>query len=111
MWNTARTIGAPLETFFKSEALTFAIQDGLAAGQTVPHVHIHVVPRKHGDFARNDQVYDELDKSDARRHVAVDVPEERKSRSAQQMAEEAVLLRPLFTSPLPIPRDEVELSF
>jgi len=25
------------------------INDGLAAGQTVPHAHIHVIPRRHGD--------------------------------------------------------------
>ena len=27
-------------------ALSFALQDGPAAGQTVPHIHVHVLPRK-----------------------------------------------------------------
>ena len=40
-------------------------QDGPAAGQTVPHVHIHVLPRKPGDFEKNDEVYDELDRGEA----------------------------------------------
>ena len=32
----------------------------LQAGQTVPHVHIHLLPRKQGDFGgHNDAVYDE----------------------------------------------------
>lgn len=30
------------------------VVDGAEAGQTVKHVHIHILPRKQGDFARND---------------------------------------------------------
>jgi diadenosine tetraphosphate (Ap4A) HIT family hydrolase len=45
--------------------LTGMMQDGPAAGQTVPHVHIHVLPRKPGDFEKNDDVYDELDRAEA----------------------------------------------
>ena len=54
-------MGATIEPHAGAQALTFAIQDGPAAGQTVPHVHVHVLPRRLGDFERNDQVYDELD--------------------------------------------------
>jgi|LauGreSuBDMM15SN_2_FD.fasta_scaffold286941_1 diadenosine tetraphosphate (Ap4A) HIT family hydrolase len=31
------------------------------AGQTVPHVHIHILPRREGDFKKNDDVYDAID--------------------------------------------------
>ena len=39
-------------------------QDGETAGQSVPHVHIHCLPRKQGDFKRMDDVYDALDDPD-----------------------------------------------
>lgn len=35
-------------------------QDGPQAGQTVSHVHIHVLPRRSGDFTKNDEIYDEV---------------------------------------------------
>jgi HIT domain len=37
------------------------VQDGANAGQTVPHIHVHVLPRKLGDFEPNDKVYDAID--------------------------------------------------
>jgi diadenosine tetraphosphate (Ap4A) HIT family hydrolase len=30
-------------------AYTIGINDGPAAGQSIPHVHIHLIPRFHGD--------------------------------------------------------------
>lgn len=32
-----------------AEAATIAINDGAAAGQVVPHVHVHIIPRFSGD--------------------------------------------------------------
>lgn len=55
-------IGSVLEKAYDAESLTISVQDGEAAGQTVPHLHVHVLPRKFGDFEPNDLVYDELDK-------------------------------------------------
>ncbi len=31
------------------EAFNFGINDGLAAGQSIPHVHLHIIPRWTGD--------------------------------------------------------------
>jgi hypothetical protein len=36
------------------------LQDGKEAGMTVEHFHIHVMPRKMGDFPRPDDVYQEV---------------------------------------------------
>src|SRR3989344_3418863 len=34
---------------FRANGFNFAWNEGLVAGQTVPHLHLHVVPRKSGD--------------------------------------------------------------
>lgn len=39
-------------------------QDGEAAGQSVPHVHVHLIPRCAEDFPRNDEVYERLEDFD-----------------------------------------------
>jgi bis(5'-adenosyl)-triphosphatase len=39
-----------LVAHFKAEGFDWAIQDGVSAGQTVGHVHLHVIPRWPGDL-------------------------------------------------------------
>lgn len=73
------------ESFHSATSSTVSIQDGPDAGQTVTHVHVHVLPRKPGDFARNDDIYDELQTHDKGDDV--------KWRSEDEMAAESALLR------------------
>lgn len=40
---------AGLDREFKPQGYNIGINDGEAAGQTVPHVHIHLIPRYDGD--------------------------------------------------------------
>jgi histidine triad (HIT) family protein len=40
-----------VETGSQVNASTIAIHNGSEAGQEVPHVHVHIVPRKRGDGA------------------------------------------------------------
>mmetsp|Transcript_56032 Transcript_56032/g.137418 ORF Transcript_56032/g.137418 Transcript_56032/m.137418 type:complete len:223 (+) Transcript_56032:88-756(+) len=93
LWLSAREIGGKLEAHYRGEALNYAIQDGAAAGQSVPHVHVHILPRRRDDFERNDDVYEELE-----HYKAFHVPDEgeRRNRSKEEMAEEASELRRLF---------------
>jgi diadenosine tetraphosphate (Ap4A) HIT family hydrolase len=34
-----------------ADAFTIGVNDGAAAGQTIAHAHLHVIPRRHGDTA------------------------------------------------------------
>ena len=63
LWSLAKRVGHLLEQHVGASSLTFALQDGPQAGQTVPHVHVHVLPRTEGDFTNNDDVYHEIDAS------------------------------------------------
>lgn len=83
LWVLAQRVGKKLEPHYKAEALTFTIQDGKVAGQTVEHVHIHILPRTKGDFLDN-EIYKEIEKP-------------REIRSFEEMKKEALELSLLFT--------------
>lgn len=89
-------------------SMTIAIQDGPLAGQTVPHLHVHVMPRFKGDFDPLDKVYDALDeldlsaaqkeilaKEERKERVVVD-DEKRFARTKEVMDDEARELSLLF---------------
>ena len=44
-------LAGAVETTSQVNASTIAIHNGSDAGQEVPHVHVHIVPRKSGDGA------------------------------------------------------------
>ncbi|KAM0680809.1 hypothetical protein GINT2_001083 [Glugoides intestinalis] len=67
------------------ESWSIVMQDGQEAGQTVKHVHFHLIPRKKGDLVRNNDIYEKLD---------VDV--NRSNRSFEEMKEEAIFLSKFF---------------
>ncbi|XP_034023394.1 bis(5'-adenosyl)-triphosphatase isoform X2 [Thalassophryne amazonica] len=75
---TTQKVANMVEKVFNASSLTIAIQ----------HVHVHVLPRKPGDFERNDSVYDKLQKHDQEEE---DVSS--KWRSEEEMAAEALELR------------------
>lgn len=53
-----------VERVYGGASLNIAVQDGIHAGQSVPHVHAHVIPRKAADLEHRggtDAVYDMLD--------------------------------------------------
>lgn len=121
LWRSVRQVQNLLQAHYsKASAFNVAVQDGRAAGQSVPHVHVHILPRTGGDFERNDDVYDQLEAwaprecdvmakqqqhqaresaSNNEEHEvssnAIHVPndEDRKDRTPEQMADEAAIYR------------------
>ena len=44
-----RRLAGPVRTAVGAAANTVGVNDGPASGQTIPHVHVHIVPRRSGD--------------------------------------------------------------
>ncbi|KAF9270737.1 HIT-like protein [Marasmius fiardii PR-910] len=67
LMTSVQRVGRVVEGAYGADALTVACQDGKAAGQSVPHVHFHILPRKAlGDrfSENNDAIYPELEKAE-----------------------------------------------
>ncbi len=50
LMNLLRQAQAKLTEEFKPDGFNIGINDGPAAGQTVPHLHVHLIPRYRGDL-------------------------------------------------------------
>lgn len=101
---TVTNIQRTLKRVYKAEAFNVAVQDGEAAGQSVPHVHCHVIPRVTGDPGGGDKVHEWLEgeegnvgkhqkeaKEREKGEWAKD--EDRQPRSMEEMEKEARWLR------------------
>lgn len=51
IWDTVRQVRGILEERFHPDGFNIGVNDGSAAGQTVPHAHVHIIPRYCGDAA------------------------------------------------------------
>ena len=49
IWDLVAEVRERLLTGLKPDAFNIGVNDGLAAGQTVEHAHVHVIPRRKGD--------------------------------------------------------------
>jgi bis(5'-adenosyl)-triphosphatase len=103
---TTQRVSRTIERVFQASALNIAIQDGPDAGQSVPHVHAHIIPRKRDDLpGGTDAIYSKMESDDADlgkqlqqkqggdyrergRFPAVDA-DERKPRTEDEMRQEA----------------------
>ncbi|WVQ79160.1 hypothetical protein IAT38_001256 [Cryptococcus sp. DSM 104549] len=107
-------VGRVLEGVYKAQALTVSLQDGAVAGQSVPHVHIHIMPRHPTDYGgENDKIYPALEKAEGELHGDLAAneregwgsgraqwkevkDEDRKARSLEEMEKEARWLAGFF---------------
>lgn len=63
---TVTRVQRTLTRLYKAEAFNVAVQDGEAAGQSVKHVHVHVIPRVKGDPGEGDKVHEWLEGEEGR---------------------------------------------
>ena len=102
---TVQRVGRMIERVYRASSLNIAMQDGADAGQSVPHLHTHIIPRKRADLddrGGSDAIYSMIDSeegnvgkhlrdmSEERPHFPKVDDESRKPRSAEEMAEEAL---------------------
>jgi len=52
VFKATKDVVGMLEKALKPDAFTIGINDGVGAGQEVPHLHVNVIPRFKGDGAR-----------------------------------------------------------
>ena len=101
---TVQRVGRMIERVYNGTSLNVAMQDGIDAGQSVPHVHTHIIPRRNADLddrGGTDAIHDMLEGeegnvgkqfrewSEVRPRFPKVADEARKPRSKDQMAEEA----------------------
>ncbi|MBW0474876.1 hypothetical protein O181_014591 [Austropuccinia psidii MF-1] len=104
---SVQQIGDLVESVHKANSLTISIQDGSFAGQSVEHLHVHVIPRRPGDFVPNDAIYNHLNAFEAsevsakntrtRPDVKID-NDEREPRTEEDMKQEALMLSQYFST-------------
>ncbi|KAL8947368.1 MAG: hypothetical protein Q9222_006346 [Ikaeria aurantiellina] len=104
LFMTVQQVGRMVERVYGASSLNIAIQDGPAAGQSVPHLHTHIIPRQSADLDEqggSDAIYGMLEgeegdvgkhlweKSRRRPKFPVVDDSSRKPRTDEEMAEEA----------------------
>lgn len=87
LFKAVAKVQSVVENMYSASSSTICVQDGVHAGQTIEHVHVHIIPRRPGDFKRNDDIYSALEEHDKG---------EKEERSEMEMSEEAQKLQQLF---------------
>lgn len=95
---TVKKVSDAIESYYHADAMNIAIQDGALAGQSIAHVHCHIIPRRLKDLANVDDIYKLLDENnfeeayrlmrESGRGQKVDNPK-RSDRSSEEMSKEA----------------------
>ena len=60
LFEPARRVSDTLLSGLGASGVNWALQDGVDAGQSVPHFHLHIIPRRSGDLADPGEWFAEL---------------------------------------------------
>lgn len=109
-----KKVSRMIERTYQASSLNVAIQDGVDAGQSVPHVHVHIIPRTAHDLEHqggSDSIYGMMDgepgnvgkaflamqqareQRQSHRGFSAGPDSDRKARSEEEMHEEAEQLK------------------
>lgn len=86
LFSTVQRVQKALEAEHQALSSLIAVQDGPEAGRSVEHLHVHILPRKAGDFD-SDTIYASLAQHDK---------DDSKIRSEEDMKEECYRIRRYF---------------
>lgn len=78
---TVQRVARMIERVYTASSLNIAVQDGADAGQSVPHLHTHIIPRKKADMdtkGGGDAIYSMLEGEEG------DIGKELQSRRTQR---------------------------
>lgn len=103
LFHTVQRVDKMIQRVFAAAASNIAIQNGMEAGQSVSHVHVHIIPRRNADLDEKggtDAIYKMMDgeEGDVGKHMAdrdrqrfptPDVDGERQPRGEEEMMKEA----------------------
>nr|PVC50613.1 bis-(5'-nucleosyl)-[tri-or tetra-] phosphatase [Theileria orientalis] len=59
-----QVVAESLEKMYKGTSCSIIVQDGPEAGQTIPHLHAHIIPRKKDDMEDPDSIYEKVDNNE-----------------------------------------------
>lgn len=92
LFTTVQKVQRVIEQEFRASASTIAVQDGVEAGRSIDHLHVHLLPRKESDFGgKTDQIYSEL-----QGHDKVESTRKSPPRTDDEMKQECLKLRSYF---------------
>ena len=81
LWISAKKIGENLKRYYNCDSIQYTIQDGPEAGQTVEHLHMHIIPHSNLSSKNEKEDIDGVDRT---------------NRSIEEMNKEAEMYREHF---------------